>query len=273
MTPLPGSSWLFLNVFGSETDEGIEIFNITGLGPPKATVAGSGGPNYDGIRATSIRTDSRHLLVTLAIRPGEDEEVTKQKIYDTFRIKQEMQIRFTTDSKTVDINGYVESVEMNQFAKVENAVISILCTDPYYRKFTQENTTILYTGTLIDYDAEVERGCEITFTVNGSGVSPPFWIENDSGSRIEEMNFNIPSTIQGYPPISGDTVVLNTNRGLKSIIFTNGWGSFNLINYLDLADPWIQLYLGNVNDFQWSVAAGQANISAKVKFYKLYEGV
>ena len=78
----PNRNILELNLRSSAQEVGLLIFNIEGLGPPKATVNGQGGPNFDGIRASSVRTDARHLLMTLAVVEGGDlEEDAKQRIY------------------------------------------------------------------------------------------------------------------------------------------------------------------------------------------------
>jgi len=53
----PNEDTLELNLRSSERTHGLLVFNMTGLGPPNATVSGAAGPSYDGIRASFVRTD------------------------------------------------------------------------------------------------------------------------------------------------------------------------------------------------------------------------
>lgn len=165
-------STLNLNLRTSKDDHGILVFNLTGLGSPKATVTGLTGPGYDGVRGYFVKADARHLILTLAVPVrGVEEEFAKDLIYDHFQVKGEIIFRVKTESEDRWVMGIVESVEMNQLSKVENAVISIYCPDPWFIDSLESFEYASYGGVTqtLDYEGDVPVGANILIT-NG----PPY---------------------------------------------------------------------------------------------------
>ena len=114
----PSGEYLELNLATSGEDEGLVVFSMEGLGSPAATVNGQGGPNFDGIRVSSVQVDARHIVLTLAVsETGYPEEEARKKIYNYFPIKQNILVGIKTDLKDVYTTAIVETLEMNAFAK------------------------------------------------------------------------------------------------------------------------------------------------------------
>jgi hypothetical protein len=286
---------LELSMRRSGEEVGLLIFNIEGLGPPKATVSGSGGPNFDGIRAGSVRADSRHIMMTLAVTgQGDLEEDAKSRIYNYFPIKQTITLRVITDRKDVYIPAIVEENEFNQFATVENAVISLLCPNPYFLDllsrtividdvaglpifefpFSNESlvTPLLEFGEVttfptaeIPYNGEVKTGMDIS--MNFTGAATDITITNNNGNQTMTID-----TGDLEPLASGDQIFINTRVGEKSIYFVRATVWTNILNAVGIADEWIDLRPGG-NRVVVNAVTGIDNIETELEYRALSEGV
>lgn len=274
-TTNPSNNSLLLYLATSGDDQGLVIFNLEGLGPPKATVNGLGGPNYDGVIVSSVKTDARHIVLTLAVKPGYDEETAKQKIYTYFPIKKIIKFKVATDQKVVYADAYVESVEMNQFAKVENAVISLYCPEPYWLDINNYSPSISSTGTTIAYPGEVSCGVEIQVSYSSTVNPRDITITNANGTQSFFLDISQACADIPLSQIStGSTIKIKTYPGEKSIYFYYGAGQspvYNWFNYHTLGDDFIQLYLGN-NLIDWDMS-DTTGVGVKVLYRPLYEGV
>lgn len=292
----PAGNILELDLRSSVDDHGLVIFNMSGLGPAKATVNGQGGPNFDGVRVSSTRVDARHITMTLAVSEHITslEETAKDKIYTFFPIKQQIIFGIETDSKDVYTAGIIESNEFNQFAKVENAVISIYCPNPYFIDTEEIVVTISADGAIplfefpfsneslsdplmqfgyitdlptgfIDYYGEVETGADIILEFLGAATD--IVITNTNGAQQMTIDLSTVGPTQNY-----DQIFINTRVGEKSIYFVRNQVWTNMINDVGIDDDWIQLRPGN-NTVIINAATGVDNINTEVRYRPLREGV
>ena len=296
---------LELNLRSSDREVGLLIFNLEGLGPPKATVNGSGGPNFDGIRVSSVGADARHLLITLAVVSGrpELEEEAKKKIYTYFPIKQEITFGIKTDAKDVYIPAIVESNEFNQFSKVENAVISLFCPNPYFIDVKEQQ--IILSGDLVtplfefpfesdsnyvyvfdtlefgnitegnptaivDYTGEVKTGVDIFLEMGG--YVEDVAILNTNGDQIMTLDFSGAEAYFNDPVRAGDKVFINTRVGQKSIYFVRGITWFNIMAGVGINDDWLEIRPGS-NTLMLEANVGLLDMEMEIRFKGLSEGV
>lgn len=158
---------LSLSASGRAETDFIQIRNIDGLDPVKATVSTSAFGSVDGAAYVGSRVDTRNIVLTLHPNPDYDEwtvESLRKLLYTYFMPKSLTRLVFyLEDISPVEIYGYVESFDVNQFARDPEWLVSIICPDPY---FTGVNPVIL-TGlttdgnappTAIDYDGDIETG-------------------------------------------------------------------------------------------------------------------
>lgn len=241
----PNNETLELNLRSSEATHGLLVFNLEGLGSPKATVTGSTGFNYDGVRNYFVSADARHLILTLAVSDrGSDEETAREKIYQYFPVKAEITFRVTTeDGKDVSTQAFVESVEMNQFAKVENAVISLYCADPYFFETDFSSATMLLdTPTNILYSGSIPTGILINCDIGGQCTD--ITITNDNGSQ--SMQIELPDEANGSSGLRSQLIV-DTRFGSKEVLWISREGSIYDItgSGVSLSQDWIELRRGN----------------------------
>lgn len=277
---------------------GIYVFNLDGLGSPKATVNGVGGPGFDGVRVNSIRTDARHLVLSLAMPNPATEEAAKALIYKMFPIKQNITLGITTDSVEVKTECFVESNEVSQFSKIENATISLICPNPYFMDLVEWESSLSYdsgiplfefpfsneslTDPLIEfglvttvptaqilYDGAVETGAifSLFFTGNVGGLS----ISNSNGGQIMTIDETVGEALAGSDIMTGDTIRINTRSGEKSVEFIRGGNTYNMIAGIGLDDDWITIRPG-INYIVIGATTGVQYIEADIRFNPLREG-
>jgi hypothetical protein len=240
---------LDLDLRSSLDDHGLLVFNLTGLGSPKATVSGVSGPTYDGITGEFVRADARHLLLTLAIPARSTaEETAKQKVYDYFPVKEEISFRVITDAKDVYTTAIVESVEMNQFSKVENAVISLYCADPYFLdtlekyKYGELNAV----SKTIAYEGEVPTETYIT-VVCGDPWSWGGDYESMGTCTIENDRKTQSMVIEFIAFAEGDRYYIDSRVGQKRVIHEDGATHVqtDVTHLVVPTSDWIKLYPGD----------------------------
>lgn len=283
---------LTLNMNSSGQDEGLVIFNIDGLGPPKATISAETGPNTDGSVINAIKTDPRHMVITLAVAnvAGISEEEIKQKIYDYFQIKQEIKFRVESDTKDVYTLATVEQVEFNQFNKIENVVISLYSPVAWWQnQYWDQNISILSVGnggTTIPYVGDIPVGLEIVITINNnlSDLSlVSIYTDTAVGGPYDSI-FEIdlyPTLSQVGGPsslLSGDEIRIDTRYGTKSVKFWRGSSAWNVINGVTLDETtykrWSKLYSGsNEISFDCAWSPDEFDISIVASYRAQFQGV
>lgn len=154
----------------------IQITNIQGLDPVKATVNTSPRGSIEGSSFTGTSVLSRNIVLTLKPNPDWDTwtyEALRRLVYSYFMPKLNTRLVFYSDDMIpVEIYGIVESVSVNQFSKEPEIQVSIICPDPY---FTALDATS-YTGQngvvqTFDYGGNVETGIIVRVTHVSGG--PP----------------------------------------------------------------------------------------------------
>lgn len=116
---------------------GLIVERVEGLGPGTATINATELATTDGSIYSSARLPSRNIvfsfLMTTAPNIGIDTiEQSRYLTYKYFPIKKKIKLVVSTDLRTAEIEGYVESNEPDIFNEKENTQVSIICTDPYF---------------------------------------------------------------------------------------------------------------------------------------------
>ena len=278
----PSGSWLSMNVgTNDEVESGIKLFSAEGFGPPKAVISGLGGPYRDGLLVNSVRAEGRYITLTMVAYPGgsSGQQDAINEAYEHFPIKGYIKIRVAGEFGTRDIYGYVENFVVNQWAKIENYVATIYCTDPWFQNYIQTNTQIKSGGgsAVYDYTGDVPTGVEFTININASAaVYGPYTIYNtgtEYGDAPGLQTFSFDTHVTGVEPLlNGDDLILTTHQGQKSLIHKRGTTETNLISQMGFDGEWPWFYPGN-NTCGYTVNVGPASTNLYAKFYKLYQGV
>lgn len=181
-----------------ETDL-IQIRNIDGLDPVKASVNTSPRGSVDGSSYVGSSVTTRNIVLTLHPNPDWDNwtfEMLRRLIYQYFMPKRATRLVFYSDDMIpVEISGYVESVAVNPFSKDQEYLVSIICPDPY---FVALEPTVITGQTnaadpaVIDYKGNIEAGIHVEVSYV-SGPNPNS-IEIQIGEP-EISHFNEPAVV------------------------------------------------------------------------------
>jgi hypothetical protein len=200
------SSWqsaptLLLNDAGRAETDLVQIRNIDGLDPVKASVNTSGFGSVDGAAYTGSSILGRNIVLTVHPNPDWNNwsyEALRRLLYSYFMPKSPIRLVFYSDDMPpVEITGIVESVSVNPFSKDPELLISVICPDPYFTALDGEVITgqsVRSGGAVatIDYDGNVEAGIHVNVTfVSGSA---PTLIGIQIGDPLVSY-FNIAATV------------------------------------------------------------------------------
>lgn len=156
----------------AETDL-IQIRNIEGLDPVKASINTSPLGSVDGEAHTGSNVTSRNIVLTLHPNPDWDQwsyEGLRRLIYAYFMPKRPTRLIFYSDDMpAVEISGIVEDVSDNRFSSDLELQVSIICPDPYFTALEPEIITgqsVRPEGTIapIQYDGTIEAGMRVKVT-------------------------------------------------------------------------------------------------------------
>lgn len=281
-------------------DTGFQVNDIRGLTPPKATINVSRVSTLDGTIYNSAQIDGRNIVLTLGLLNVSTIEEARLRSYKYFPIKGEVTLIFETDKRTAMTTGYVESNDPNMFDKEIQTTISIVCQDAYlldasenniisavfYGKesrfefpFSNESLTqpLIELGSLvpissrvINYPGDGETGVIISIHVLGEATNIVVYnVRTNESMRIDTDRLE---EMIGSGLVAGDHIVINTQKGKKSIKLFRGSAQYNILNALDRDVHWLTLRKGD-NEFTYDTETGDANLQVTIESVILYEGV
>lgn len=221
----------------------------------------------DGDIVTNVRTVPRTIVLTIRINPAVNVEYAKREILKIFKIKQRGKIIWTQNERTVQIGGYIESIDMPRWNNSVTMQISMHCSQPYWEDVEATEQIIDDSIGLQYFTAEDDFSSDMLFFPD-DGI--PFSVYDDTRTRlfynsgdvavgmiIEILAIgNVTNPIiydadgdffgVGYGNkqvdlVAGDTITISTVRGNLSVVKN---GTTNLFNYVVPRSTWLQLETG-----------------------------
>lgn len=276
---------------------GFVVTSIDGLGPVNANINMTELATLDGAIFNSARLNSRQITISLRFLENPTIEDTRLRSYKYFPIKKTVRLAFKTGNRNCYVEGKVEKNEPDIFSKEEGCKITIKCADPYFYydgtdrlnfygiipefEFPFSNESLndnlinfgeiqqVTTGTIY-YDGDSDTGIEITMYANGP-VSDVRIFNETTGSRMSISDTKLAALMGGTGIQNGDTIVINTNRGKKSIYLSRGGHSTNILNALEKPIGWLTVSKG-YNTFTY-YATGIEYLRFTVAYKLTYEGI
>lgn len=263
-----------------------QVINIQGLNPPKAHINTTTIVGLDGAVYNSAKLETRNIVLTVKINGKV--EVNRQNLYDYFRTKEWCKLFYSNESRSVYIEGYVDSVECDLFTNAETAQISIICPFPYFRSLTEIMTDISSTLALFTFPFSINIGepipissydtNRVTNVYNTSesevGVTVRInFLEPVNSIELRNINTGEDFTLK-YSFVAGDIVTINTSKGQKTVSLLRNGEKINLFSALQRGSTFFQLHTGN-NPFAYLADGGDSNVNVLIMFYhsNLYRGV
>lgn len=268
----------------TQNESNYQVLRVDGLTPPKARITTTALANMDGERFKDSRLEMRNLVFTIRIKG--DVEKNRIALYDFFDVGQKCKIYYKNNSRNVYIEGYCESADDDLFTSQQEMQVSVICDNPFWK-----NLAIVYsdisalTGsfefpfsisaegiefsnyvenrkTEIVYSGDVESGFVITITALNDGVVNPI-IYNYQTQDFIKVNVTLNNS---------ESLIINTNKGLKSVYKIVDGVKTNIIGLLDKDSTWLTLKKG-VNIFTSSSDSNSVDLKIIFEHNSLYKGV
>ncbi len=275
-----------INLNDAKTYATIEAAGIAAM---EATVNTEPIPTTDAYVENGAHANIRNIV--LSIKPLEDIELNRTKLYDYFQIKHEVKLRYLMDDKDYTISGIVETIDLNPFSSSVVIQVSILCPHPYWEDAYKMITDISRITKLFEFPFSIEAdqpievsrindeiiqivnnvgnvdtGIIVKIVATGTVINPEIY----SVDERKMMKLNI--TLR-----TGDEIYINTNSGSKSIKLKRDGKIKNIINTL-VRDPnsvdahWFVLHTG-LNRFACLAEDGSEFMETTVEHANKYQGV
>lgn len=259
------------------------VYKIDGLTPPQATINSSVNTTTDGSTINSVRLENRNIVIYMAINGNV--EANRISLYKYFPVKKNIKLYFTNGTRDVYIEGAVELIECDLFSNKELAQISIICPKPYFKNVQDLITMFSDVSSLFEFPfsiskagieisaittnqrrsivnvGDIECGAVIKLFATGTVVNPVIY---DVLKRTYlKLNFSM---------LAGDTLVINTNVGEKSIELIRDGVTYNALGYMMPDSTWFILESGD-NVFTYDADSGNSNLQITFTTSILYSGV
>lgn len=261
------------------------VIDVQGLTPAGATVNASGVGISDGTFFNSSYVNQRNIVLTLV--PNNAPEEARLELYQYFKPKHKIRLYFETELRHVYIDGYVEAFEGSLFANRQSFQASIICPQPFFKDVDREDHT--FYQSLISDEFEFEFAIDppgVVFgeILEGSELNVPNLGEEETGLLVTLVANNVVrnpviynnTTHQFYrlntSLIAGDMVMINSNRGQKSVTLNRQGTIYNIINDMAQGSSWLMLPQGN-NMMMFSAGYGAVNLEVSYEIDLLYQGV
>lgn len=261
-----------------------QVTSVTGINPPVANIATSVIPTFDGSRFNSSRLEDRNVVISLAING--DAEANRLELNSVIMPKRYIKLYYVNKTKSVYIEGYVESFEYDVFEESKIlAQASIICPDPYWKDTKQSASTFTPVVDLFEFPFSIpEEGIAISelLTVDEGSILNAGSIESGIiitiESRHKVLNPFVQNVTTGQKMIineeisKGQVVTISTIRGSKSIRLYSDGVTTNILNDLAAGSKWITLAIGE-NSFTYGADYGAEDMIVKISYRNQYGGL
>lgn len=259
------------------------VYKIEGLTPPKASINMSSNTTADGDTVNSVRLENRNIVIYSTV--NSDVETNRINLYKHFPVKKNIKLYFSNESREVYIEGRVELIECDPFTERQVAQISIICPKPYFKAVDNLITMFSDVSSLFEFPfsiskdgiefsaitanirksiintGDVETGIIIKLFAKGTVVNPVIY---DVLKRTQfKLNFEM---------VAGDSIVINTNAGEKSIELIRAGVSRNILGNMAKNSTWFVLESGD-NVFAYDADSGNNSLQLSFTTAILYSGV
>lgn len=282
---------------GDPDESGLLISSIDGLGPEEAEISITELAATDGAVYNSSRIASRNIVMNILFQGNPTIEDSRYLTYRVFPLKKMLNLIVITDTRALQIDGYVESNSPDIFNKQEGTSISIICPSPFFYSLSESNIYIAGIEPMFEfpfcndslkenllifseirdryenvvyYEADVETGVvmNIHFLGPSTGISIYNMVTGDLMTiDTDKLAKIVGSAIQAY-----DDLIISTVTGQKGLTFWRNGKSYNVLNCLDRESDWLKLDVG-MNVLVFSAKTGNKNIQIDIRYYPLFEGV
>lgn len=277
---------------------GFILHDMTGLGPPTASVNTSKVATKDGSKYNSARAEERNIVLPIYFTPIPTIEDARHRSYKYFPLKKPVILVFKTDNRECQIVGYVETNEPDICSDREGCQVSIICPNPYFSSiydtvtsfsgveaafefpFSNEDTSnphiefgkiVVKAENLVRYEGDAESGVQIRIAASATVKNITIYNVDTRGTMHIYHDKLVALTGSGI--VKGDEIIITTDKGSRSVTLLRNGKSTNILNAIDPRnDEWFSLTKGD-NIFAYSADEGSDYLMFVVDHTTLYEGI
>lgn len=280
---------------------GFILHDMTGLGPPTASVNTSKVATKDGSKYNSARTEERNIVLPMYFTPIPTIEDARHRSYKYFPLKKPVILAFKTDNRECKIVGYVETNEPDICSDREGCQVSIICPNPYFSSiydtvtsfsgveaafefpFSNEDTLdttnphiefgkiVVKAENLVRYEGDAESGVQIRIAASATVKNITIYNVDTRGTMHIYHDKLVALTGSGI--VKGDEIIITTDKGSRSVTLLRNGKSTNILNAIDPRnDEWFSLTKGD-NIFAYTADEGSDYLMFVVDHTTLYEGI
>lgn len=277
---------------------GFILHDMTGLGPPTASVNTSKVATKDGSKYNSARAEERNIVLPIYFTPIPTIEDARHRSYKYFPLKKPVILVFKTDNRECQIVGYVETNEPDICSDREGCQVSIICPNPYFSSiydtvtsfsgveaafefpFSNEDTSnphiefgkiVVKAENLVRYEGDAESGVQIRIAASATVKNITIYNVDTRGTMHIYHDKLVALTGSGI--VKGDEIIITTDKGSRSVTLLRNGKSTNILNAIDPRnDEWFSLTKGD-NIFAYTADEGSDYLMFVVDHTTLYEGI
>lgn len=262
-----------------------QIISINGLNPPKAQINTATIVGLDGAVFNSAKLETRNIV--LLIKINGEAEANRHRLYQFFRTKESCRFFFRNGALDVFIDGYVENVECDLFEQGQTAQVSIICPYPYFRSVSESVSDSVSADSQFVFPFSINYNEPVILStyIDSGAVLVYNESESEAGAVIEIDLMNDASSIElrntatgddfilEHAFTSGDKIIVDTNKGKKSVTLMRNGRTSNIFSALVRGSVFFQLVPG-VNVFDYLIDGEQdADVYISFRYFNTYRGV
>lgn len=277
---------------------GFILHDMTGLGPPTASVNTSKVATKDGSKYNSARAEERNIVLPMYFTPIPTIEDARHRSYKYFPLKKPVILAFKTDNRECQIVGYVETNEPDICSDREGCQVSIICPNPYFSSiydtvtsfsgveasfefpFSNEDISnphiefgkiVVKAENIVRYGGDAESGVQIRIAASATVKNITIYNVDTRGTMHIYHDKLVALTGSGI--VKGDEIIITTDKGSRSVTLLRNGKSTNILNAIDPRnDEWFSLTKGD-NIFAYTADEGSDYLIFVVDHTTLYEGI
>lgn len=286
---------------------GILVESVSGLGQvdSKINLKKMAGTDFSSVNQATL--NDRDIVFKLQLTDGDSENA--QNLLDSiFVTKQMVTIEVHTDLRDCYCTGLVEKNEPDMFRPDSMCNITVRCPDPFFYDKISQTTVfdgiepLFYfpfsdsgstepvdtdEGTIVPSEVQFgeirivkdrsvyytgEDSVGLTIEIHALGPVSGLIIYNLNTNERMGIDDSKLEAITGYGIIEGDTIIINTTQGQKSMTLIRDGVSINIINALlkTIDYDWFKLVNGD-NLFTYTAETGEFEVMLSIKNRILYK--
>ena len=275
--------------FDYDDESAFFLESVDGVMSVTNKVTTSENTTVDGSTYQGSVTQQRNIVITAHI--SKKHVYYRNLLYKCFKPKTNGQLTYSEEDERRIIDYRVESIEIDEKGVVRNAVISLICPDPFFKD--EEDTIVTMAGLEarfefphcfiaekepfgervaeiikeIDNDSAADNiGIEILIEAMGAVTNPAIY-HTEQEEYIKIGTDNNPLSIS-----RGQKIRITTGTNEKAVYLIDGEEETEINEYLDEGSDFIQLVHGK-NTFTYAAAAGRDYMNVTITYRFRYLGV